>query len=116
MHNEQTLWLLMSTTLLALTVPGVALFYGGMVRKKNIMNTIALPFVALAAVSFAWCLVGNGWSVWNGAGRTTPDPAPLLSLLRNDPPRATRLWTPGSIGSLLSFSVGPGGSLCGILT
>jgi Amt family ammonium transporter len=81
-HNEQTLWLLMSTTFLALAVPGVALFYGGMVRRKNIMNTMALPFVALAAVSFAWCLVGNGWSVWNGAGRTTPDPAPLLSLNR----------------------------------
>jgi len=81
-HNEQTLWLLMSTTFLALAVPGVALFYGGMVRRKNIMNTMALPFVALAAVSFAWCLVGNGWSVWNGAERTTPDPAPLLSLNR----------------------------------
>ena len=81
-NSEQTLWLLMSTTLLALAVPGVALFYGGMVRKKNIMNTIALPFVALAAVSFMWCLVGNGWSVWHGAERTTPDPAPLLSLNR----------------------------------
>ena len=81
-NSEQTLWLLMSTTLLALTVPGVALFYGGMVRTKNIMNTIALPFVALAAVSFMWCLAGNGWSAWHGAERTTPDPAPLLSLNR----------------------------------
>ena len=80
-HSEQTLWLLMSTTLLALAVPGVALFYGGMVRKKNIMNTMALPFVALAAVSLGWCLVGNGWSAWNGE-RTTADPAPLLSLYR----------------------------------
>ncbi len=58
--GDQTLWLLVSSTLLALAVPGVALFYGGMVRKKNIMNTIALPFVALAVVSLAWTLVGSG--------------------------------------------------------
>jgi ammonium transporter, Amt family len=65
-QGDQTLWLLISTTLLALAVPGVALFYGGMVRKKNIMNTIALPFVALAVVSLAWSLVGNAWTAWNG--------------------------------------------------
>ena len=46
---DQTLWLLVSTALLALAVPGVALFYGGMVRRKNIMNTIALPFNKLGA-------------------------------------------------------------------
>ena len=43
-QGDQTLWLLVSTTLLALALSGVALFYGGMVRKKNIMNTIALPY------------------------------------------------------------------------
>jgi Amt family ammonium transporter len=57
---DQTLWLLISTTLLVLTVPGIALFYGGMVRKKNVMNTIALPFVALAIVSVEWVLLGDG--------------------------------------------------------
>jgi Amt family ammonium transporter len=58
--SDQALWLLISTTLLVLTVPGVALFYGGMVRKKNVMNTIALPFVALALVSVEWGLFGDG--------------------------------------------------------
>jgi Amt family ammonium transporter len=61
---DETLWLLVSTTLLTLAVPGVALFYGGMVRKKNIMNTIALPFVALAGVSFVWCLLDSSWVAW----------------------------------------------------
>lgn len=56
------MWLLVSDALLALAVPGVALFYGGMVRKKNVINTMALPFAALAIVSLAWCLVGNGWT------------------------------------------------------
>src|SRR5574341_1294709 len=58
--SDQTLWLLISATLLVLTVPGVALFYGGMVRKKNVLNTIALPFVALALVSVEWGLFGDG--------------------------------------------------------
>lgn len=58
--SDQTLWLLISTTLLVLTVPGIALFYGGMVRRKNVLNTIALPFVALALVSVEWGLFGDG--------------------------------------------------------
>ena len=81
-QGDQTLWLLVSTTLLALAVPGVALFYGGMVRKKNIMNTIALPFVALAVVSLAWTLVGNGWAVWNDPGAGTSGQEALLSVYR----------------------------------
>jgi Amt family ammonium transporter len=57
---EQTLWLLVSTSLLVLTLFGVALFYGGMVRRKNVMNTMALPFAALALVSLEWGLFGPG--------------------------------------------------------
>jgi Amt family ammonium transporter len=66
---DQILWLLISTTWLLLTVPGVALFYGGMVRKKNVLNTIALPFVALALVSVEWGLFGD----WLTFGRETGD-------------------------------------------
>ena len=79
---DQTLWLLVSATLLALAVPGVALFYGGMVRKKNVLNTIALPFVALAVVSLTWCLVGNGWAAWNGVETVPGKQDALLSLYR----------------------------------
>ncbi|HKR79918.1 MAG TPA: ammonium transporter [Nitrospira sp.] len=81
-HADQTLWMLVSATLLALAVPGVALFYGGMVRKKNVLNTIALPFVALAVVSLTWCLVGNGWAAWNGVETVPGKQDALLSLYR----------------------------------
>jgi Amt family ammonium transporter len=81
-QGDQTLWLLVSATLLALAVPGVALFYGGMVRRKNIMNTMALPFAALAIVSLTWCLIGNGWTSWHGAETATGKPDALLSLYR----------------------------------
>ncbi len=64
---DPTLSLLVSTTLLLLTVPGVALFYGGMVRKKNVLNTIALPLVALALVSVEWGFFGD----WLTFGRET---------------------------------------------
>jgi ammonium transporter, Amt family len=69
-HPDHTLWLLISTTWLLLTVPGVALFYGGMVRKKNVLSTIALPFVALALVSIEWGLFGDGLAF----GRETGSP------------------------------------------
>ena len=79
---DRILWLLISTTLLALVVPGVALFYGGMVRRKNVINTMALPFVALAVVSLVWGLVGNGLAT-SGTIRGAPGgPETLLSLNR----------------------------------
>ena len=78
---DRILWLLISTTLLALVVPGVALFYGGMVRRKNVINTMALPFVALAVVSLVWGLVGNGLASGTIGGEPG-GPERLLSLNR----------------------------------
>ncbi|WP_035587372.1 ammonium transporter [Hippea jasoniae] len=54
-----TSWMLTSTALVMLMTPaGLALFYGGMVRSKNILNTIALSFLAYAIVSFIWIFYG----------------------------------------------------------
>jgi Amt family ammonium transporter len=102
-QGDPTLWLLISTTLLALAVPGVALFYGGMVRKKNIMNTIALPFVALAVVSLAWTLVGNGWAAWNGGERVAGNEA-LLALYRGIMASVALALIAGSIVERIRFS------------
>src|SRR5215211_2742719 len=49
--EESIAWLLIATPLLLLTIPGVALLYGGMVRRKNIVNTIGLTFLALVLAS-----------------------------------------------------------------
>ncbi|MGH2524090.1 MAG: ammonium transporter, partial [Anaerolineales bacterium] len=65
---DQTLWLLISTTLVMLTLPGVALFYGGMVRKKNVLNTMGVVFLALVLASLAWLLVGDGLAFGRDAG------------------------------------------------
>jgi Amt family ammonium transporter len=54
-----TAWLLISTALvLAMTAPGLALFYGGMVRSKNALGTIMQSFIILCLISLQWVLWG----------------------------------------------------------
>lgn len=53
-----TAWLLVSTALVLLMTPGLALFYGGMVRSKGVLNMIMMSFVAIALVTVVWLLVG----------------------------------------------------------
>lgn len=53
-----TAWMLASTALVMLMTPGLAMFYGGMVRRKNVLGTIMHSFVAIALISVQWILVG----------------------------------------------------------
>jgi Amt family ammonium transporter len=57
-----TAFVLMSAALVMLMTPGLALFYGGMVRKKNVLGTIMQSFVAIAVVSIQWVLFGYSLS------------------------------------------------------
>lgn len=53
-----TAWLLASSALVLLMAPGLALFYGGMVRAKSVLNMMMMTFGALGAVTVVWALVG----------------------------------------------------------
>ncbi len=53
-----TAWLLMATSLVMVMLPGLALFYGGLVRRKNVLSTIMHSFFGLALVSVIWVLIG----------------------------------------------------------
>ena len=53
-----TAWVLMSAALVMLMTPGLALFYGGLVRRKNVLSTIMHSFFILALVSVTWVLWG----------------------------------------------------------
>jgi ammonium transporter, Amt family len=53
-----TAWILVSAALVMFMTPGLALFYGGLVRSKHVLGTIAQSFVALAVVAVIWVLVG----------------------------------------------------------
>jgi Amt family ammonium transporter len=57
-----TAWILVSTALVMLMTPGLALFYGGMVRRKNVLGTIMHSFIAIALVSLQWILIGYSLS------------------------------------------------------
>jgi Amt family ammonium transporter len=53
-----TAWILISTALVMLMTPALALFYGGMVRQKNVLATIMQSFVVVALISVQWVLWG----------------------------------------------------------
>ncbi|MDA8424398.1 MAG: ammonium transporter [Nitrospiraceae bacterium] len=57
-----TAWILVSTALVMLMTPGLAMFYGGMVRRKNVLGTIMHSFIAIALVSLQWILCGYSLS------------------------------------------------------
>jgi ammonium transporter, Amt family len=57
--SGDTAWMLTSTALvLMMTIPGLALFYAGMVRKKNILATMMQSFAICAIVTIVWCVAG----------------------------------------------------------
>ncbi|MBN1115154.1 MAG: ammonium transporter [Oligoflexia bacterium] len=70
-----TSWMLMSTTLVLLMVPGLAIFYGGLVRAKNVLGTMMHCFSAMAVIGVLWVIIGysmsfgenvlGGWFGWN---------------------------------------------------
>ncbi len=71
MNAGDTAWMLTSTCLvLLMTVPGVALLYGGMVSKKNIISTITQTFMITCLVTLIWFIVGYSLSFSEGSFNT----------------------------------------------
>lgn len=73
LDSGDTAWMLISTALVILmTIPGVALFYGGLIRRENVLNTIFLSFVSFAIVSIIWFVYGYdltfGSDMWGFMG------------------------------------------------
>jgi Amt family ammonium transporter len=84
-----TAWLLVSTALVMLMTPGLAFFYGGMSRKKNVLGTIMHSFMLLCVISVVWVLWGYtlafgpdkggiiGSLAWFGLSGVGQNPAPM---------------------------------------
>jgi ammonium transporter, Amt family len=67
-NSGDTAWMLTSTALvLMMTVPGLALFYGGMVRKKNVLATLMQSFAITCIVTILWWLIGYSWAFTPGS-------------------------------------------------
>jgi Amt family ammonium transporter len=57
-NTGDTAWVLVSTALVLLMTPALAFFYGGMVRRKNILSTLNLSFIMMCLISLQWVLIG----------------------------------------------------------
>jgi Amt family ammonium transporter len=73
--SGSTAWMLTSTALVLLMIPGLAMFYGGLVRSKNVLGTMMHSFAAMGIMSVLWVICGysmcfgenvfGGWFGWN---------------------------------------------------
>jgi Amt family ammonium transporter len=68
-----TAWLLISTALVMIMTPGLAFFYGGMVRRKNVLGTVMQSFIALSVMSIWWILIGYSLSFGPDVGHVIGD-------------------------------------------
>lgn len=75
MNTGDTAWIMISSALVMLMTPGLAFFYGGMVRRKNMLSVLMQCFIILCVISVQWVLFGyslsffpNGGGFWGGFG------------------------------------------------
>ena len=67
-NTGDTAWVLTSTALVLLMTPALAFFYGGMVRKKNILSTLNLSFIMMGLIGLQWVLYGYTLAFGNDIG------------------------------------------------
>ena len=71
--SGDTAWMLVATALVMLmTIPGLALFYGGLVRRKNILNIFMQSFMVMAVISIEWVAVGYSLAFGTSKGVLAP--------------------------------------------
>tara|TARA_Y100001936_G_scaffold215098_1_gene225245 strand:- start:587 stop:1813 length:1227 start_codon:yes stop_codon:yes gene_type:complete len=66
MDSGHTAWMLTASALVFFMTPGLAFFYGGLVRAKSLVNTIMLSFITIGVVSIVWTLWGYSLAYGNG--------------------------------------------------
>ncbi len=66
MNAADTAWVLISAALVMLMLPGLALFYGGMVQRKNVLSSLMHSFVALGILELQWIIIGYSLSFTTG--------------------------------------------------
>ncbi|MDE2836302.1 MAG: ammonium transporter [Chloroflexota bacterium] len=83
MDSGSIAWLLTASALVLLMTPGLAFFYGGLVRSRNVISTIMLSFMSMAVVSVVWVLWG--YSIAFGEGSAIVGDLSLLGLSGVEP-------------------------------
>lgn len=75
-----TAWLLVSTALVLLMTPGLAFFYGGMVRKKNVISTMLQSFVCMGLITVLWMVFGFSLAFGEDIGGIIGDPSTFFMM------------------------------------
>lgn len=75
-----TAWMLASSALVLLMTPGLAFFYGGMVRARGVLNMIMMSFSAMGVVTVLWVLYGYSLAFGNDVGNLFGDPTQFWGL------------------------------------
>jgi Amt family ammonium transporter len=98
-NSGDTAWMLISTGLVTLMIPGLALFYGGMVRVKSVLNMMMMSFGALAIVFVLWIIVGFSMVFGDSLGGSglVGDPSQFLFLNGLDNPTAVIGTIPAAV-------------------
>jgi Amt family ammonium transporter len=98
-NSGDTAWMLISTGLVTLMIPGLALFYGGMVRVKSVLNMMMMSFGALAIVFVLWIIVGFSMVFGDSIGGNglVGDPTQFLFLNSLDNPDAAIGTIPAAV-------------------
>ena len=98
-NSGDTAWMLISTGLVTLMIPGLALFYGGMVRVKSVLNMMMMSFGALAIVFVLWIIVGFSMVFGDSLGGNglVGDPTQFLFLTGLDNPKAAIGTIPAAV-------------------
>src|ERR1051325_5195749 len=68
LRGDDTAWMLVSTALVLLMTPALGFFYGGLVRAKNVLNTLMMSFASLGVVGILWAFIGYSLAFGEGGG------------------------------------------------
>lgn len=75
-------WMITATIFVLMMTPGLSFFYGGMVRKKNVISTMLQSFIVMGFVSVVWVVFGFGLAFGNDIGHIIGDPSDFF-MMRN---------------------------------
>ena len=70
--SADTVFVLFSAALVLLMTPALAFFYGGLVRRKNVLSTIMYSFITIAVITLQWVIIGYSLSFGPSVGLLPP--------------------------------------------
>ena len=71
-NTGDTAWMLMSAAMVLFMTPGLAAFYAGMVRRKNVLDTTLQNFFAMGLIGVLWAVIGYSLAFTDGSGALAP--------------------------------------------